>query len=213
MRSIRRVNGVGLGYWLVTSGRVGAGVGLVLLLHLGTGELFRGSRNGLVSSHVGSGVMRVRVAQASEEDHDLVALYRREWGPLVRTAFVLVGSESAAEEIVQDAFVALQSTRSHVVNPGAYLRTSVVNACRSVHRHTDVVRKAAIRPSGPALDHYQELSDALCQLPWRQQAALVLRYHVDLPESEIALLLGCRPTTVRSIIKRGLDALRKEIEP
>ena len=65
---------------------------------------------------------------------------------------------------------------------------------------------------GPAIDHHDELGDALHALPWRQQAALVLRYHLDLTETDIAEALGCRPSTVRSIIKRGLDTLRKEID-
>jgi DNA-directed RNA polymerase specialized sigma24 family protein len=126
---------------------------------------------------------------------------------------VLVGSRAHAEEIVQDAFVALQSARSTIDRPGAYLRTSVVNACRSMHRHEAVVARTTLPRVGPTFDQHDELSDALQALPWRQQAALVLRYHLDLPESEIAAALGCRPNTVRSIIKRGLDTLRAEIGP
>lgn len=145
-------------------------------------------------------------------ESELEDLYRREWAPLVRTALVLIGSMAQAEEIVQDAFLALQTTHSPVANPGGYLRTSVVNACRSVHRHRVVVDRTVIPAPGPVVDQPDELADALRQLPWRQQAALVLRYHLDLPESEIAAALGCRPSTVRSLVKRGLSTLRKEIE-
>jgi DNA-directed RNA polymerase specialized sigma24 family protein len=37
---------------------------------------------------------------------------------------------------------------------------------------------------------------------------LVLRYYEDLDDSEIAELLGCRKSTVRSLAARGLAALR-----
>ncbi len=150
-------------------------------------------------------------AVADVDESSLVDLYRREWAPLVRVALVLVGSSPVAEEIVQDAFVALQSTSTRVLNPGGYLRTSVMNACRSAHRHQRVVDKTVLPRPAPVIDQHDELSDALAALPWRQQAALVLRYHLDLPESQIADALGCRPSTVRSLVKRGLETLREEI--
>jgi len=156
--------------------------------------------------------MRFRAVEVPGENDELVELYQREWSPLLRTAYALVGSLATAEEIVQDAFVALQSTRTAVLNPGAYLRRSVINGCRSIHRHRAVVSRTAIPVQRPAIDHHDELGDALSALPWRQQAALVLRYHLDLAETDIAEALGCRPSTVRSIIKRGLDALRKGID-
>ena len=51
---------------------------------------------------------------------------------------------------------------------------------------------------------------ALLSLPQRQRAAIVLRYYEDLHESEIADLLRCRPATVRSLVARGLEALRTD---
>lgn len=144
-------------------------------------------------------------------DLDLERLYRNEWPVLVRVAFLLTGSRPVAEEIAQEAFVRLQTTTTRVRNPAAYLRTSVVNASRSFHRHRAVVAKAPLPMAGAVVADYDELSDALARLPWRQQAALALRFHVDLPESDIAAALGCRPSTVRSLIRRALVTLRKEL--
>ncbi len=45
----------------------------------------------------------------------------------------------------------------------------------------------------------------------RQRAAIVLRYWQDLPEAEIAAVLGCRPGTVKSLLSRGLTTLRREL--
>lgn len=66
------------------------------------------------------------------------------------------------------------------------------------------------RPEHSFAEH-DELFDAVQQLPWRQQAVLVLRFHLDLPEAEIAAALDCRPSTVRSITRRALATLRKEL--
>ena len=69
------------------------------------------------------------------------------------------------------------------------------------------------RTEPPVPSHLVELADALAVLPERQRAAIVLRYYADLPEAEIAELLGCRPTTVRTLVARGMVALREVIEP
>jgi RNA polymerase sigma factor (sigma-70 family) len=53
-----------------------------------------------------------------------------------------------------------------------------------------------------------EIWTLLRQLPERQRAALVLRYFHDLPDEDIASTLDCRVGTVRSLISRGLAALR-----
>jgi RNA polymerase sigma factor (sigma-70 family) len=141
----------------------------------------------------------------------LAALYEREWSSLVRIALLLTNSRPLAEEIAQDAFVRLQTTSTTVLNPPAYLRTVVVNACRDVHRHQGVVQRTPLPRPEPARAEFDELFDALAQLPWRQQAALTLRFHVDLPETEIAAILRCRPSTVRSITRRALATLRKDL--
>jgi RNA polymerase sigma factor (sigma-70 family) len=59
---------------------------------------------------------------------------------------------------------------------------------------------------------FDELQELLRKLPFKQQAAIVLRYYEDLPEREIARLLGCAVGTVKSALARGLDAMRIELE-
>jgi RNA polymerase sigma factor (sigma-70 family) len=51
----------------------------------------------------------------------------------------------------------------------------------------------------------------LAKLPRRQRAALVLRYYEDLPDGDIAEVLGCAVGTVRSSISRALVTLRTEL--
>ena len=60
-------------------------------------------------------------------------------------------------------------------------------------------------------DQPSELLDAVARLSYKQRVVLVLRYWADLPESEIAEIVGARPATVRSINARALARLSKEL--
>jgi RNA polymerase sigma factor (sigma-70 family) len=122
-----------------------------------------------------------------------------------------------AEDIVQEAYVraapSLEQLQPGVVR--AYLRRTALNI-----RHDRRRRVAGIRlPLGrDAADHAgiieqrDHLWEALSRLPERQRACLVLRYYEDLPEREIADLLGCSVGTVKSHTHRGLARLRQEVE-
>jgi RNA polymerase sigma factor (sigma-70 family) len=152
--------------------------------------------------------------QACVSTRGLEDLYREGFAPMVRLAYLLTGSRAVAEDLVQDCFVRLAPRFAQVERPAAYVRASVVNACRGYHRRTR--RERAAFPELAAEELSPEtpvLMDALAGLGYRQRAALVLRFYADRPEAEIADLLGCRPATVRSLVHRGLSELRKVIEP
>lgn len=141
----------------------------------------------------------------------LVELYRERYDPMVRLAYLLTGDRAVAEELVQDAFVSLHRSWSRALNPPAHLRTTVVNACRSWGRRKVLELDRRPRPPEPATLVSDEMWHVLRTLPERQRAAVVLRYYEDLPDREIAALLGCREATVRTSIHRALAALRREI--
>ena len=141
-----------------------------------------------------------------------VDLYRAEHQPMVRLAFLLTGGDPAAEELVHDAFLAVHRRWDGISNPGAYLRMSVVNACRSHHRTGAVRARLQLRPPTIVVDAPDEISDAIARLPERQRAAVVLRYFADLPEAEIAETLGCGVSAVKSLLHRALGTLREVIE-
>ncbi len=144
---------------------------------------------------------------------DFDELYRREYAPMLRVAFLLTDSNEVAEEAVHDAFAKVYERRERLARPGGYLRTCVVNRCRDLQRRRRFERS---RPTGEAPGSTElvadEILDALAKLPMRQRAALVLRYYEDLSEADIAEALGVRPGTVKSLLSRGLDQLREVIE-
>jgi RNA polymerase sigma-70 factor (sigma-E family) len=144
-------------------------------------------------------------------DPGLLATYRSSYADLVRLAYLVSGDRSAAEEAVQDAFVAAHRGWDRVREPLPYLRQAVVNRCRSWGRRQQLERERRPRPADPATLVADEMWDALQVLPERQRAAIVLRFYCDLPDAEIAEILGCRTPTVRTAIHRGLAKLRTEV--
>lgn len=142
-------------------------------------------------------------------------LFAREHQPMVRLATLLVGSSHLAEEVVQDAFASVGARWSEIDRPGAYLRTVVVNGSRAVLRRRELEERVEGLHVAGQDDHIPtrllELRDALDRLSDRQRAVIVLRYFIDLPDAEIASTLGCRPSTVRSLARRALHALREEL--
>ena len=141
--------------------------------------------------------------------------YRRLRPAMVRLAHLLTGSLEVAEDAVHDAFVACQAAWPRLDNPDAYVTRAVSNHALSALRRARREREKADRlgrmttvsVGTPELD---ETWEALRRLPDRQRAAIVLRFYEDLPEAEIARVLGCRPGTVKSLIHRGLARVRKE---
>jgi len=143
--------------------------------------------------------------------NDLERLYTEHSVALTRLAHVIVGSNSIAQEIVQEAFIRFSRARD-VQAPAAYLRTIVVNLVRTERRSTVRAVAAADPPlhfEEPTLD---ETWAAVQRLPERYRTALALRFYADMSEAQMAENLGCRPGTVKSLVHRGLDLLRKELE-
>ena len=136
---------------------------------------------------------------------------------------LLIDDRSTAEDVVQDAFLALHR-RSHAVDPAAaagYLRTSVVNGVRTLHRRSGVARRHLHSESPedvPSADlavllseEQREVIEALRTLPRRQREVLVLRYWSELSEAEIAAALDVARGTVKSSASRGLASLQKKL--
>lgn len=140
-------------------------------------------------------------------------------GPsLLRFAYVVTGSQHAAEDAVQDALARACEKWSRVgrtTDPDSYVRRMVVNAHISRWRRTRRESPVeSVLAGDPQPDHAERLGtgDAVwtvCrELPPRQRAAVVLRFYEDLEYAEIAALLGCSEATVRSHVHRALTALR-----
>jgi RNA polymerase sigma-70 factor (sigma-E family) len=137
-------------------------------------------------------------------------VYRRHHDRMVRVAYVLTGSNEAAEDIVQDAYVQLYGRFDRLGDAAGYLYRTVVNGCRSRHRHQRVVQRFQhlFTPSPVAPSEADETWAALARLSPRRRAAVVLRYYADLPLAEVAEVLDCKIGTLKSTLHRALDELK-----
>ncbi|HET7173885.1 MAG TPA: SigE family RNA polymerase sigma factor [Nocardioidaceae bacterium] len=159
-----------------------------------------------------------------DADEAVTQLYAAHYRSLVRMAALLVRHSGEAEEIVQDAFVAMHGRWRRLHEPDhalAYLRQSVVNRARSAHRHHQVVDKHTPRylPDEPSPEQHvlrtatrEAVMGALRELPQRQREVLVLRYFSELSEAEIADALGISRGAVKSHASRGTASLRQHLD-
>lgn len=153
----------------------------------------------------------------ADVDSGFEEYYRRSWREAVRWAAALTGDVAAGEDLAQEAFGRIRSRFESLDNPDGYLRTTVVNLARDSRRAEQrrsarELRVVRAHESIEAAAGEPQLLAALSRLTYDQRATLVLRYWADWDEASIATALGCRPSTVRSHARRGLDALRQSLE-
>ena len=147
-------------------------------------------------------------------------MYRAHAPAARRLAYLLTGDRWTADDIVQDAFVRIAGRFLDLRDPTSaqgYVRRTVVSLVIARHRRSKVEARYAQRQrmerhaphTDPDPADRDEMFAALTKVSERQRAALVLRYYLDLSDADIADALRCRPGTVKSLLSRGVDALRE----
>lgn len=156
---------------------------------------------------------------AREVDEQFTAFVRSRGDHHLRMAMLLTGNREAAEDLVQASLLKLYQAWSRIDTsdePDAYLRRIIVNTRRSWWRarrwqETPVPELPEAAAGEDAAERHALgalVRQALARLPRQQRAVLVLRYWEDLPEAEVASLLGCSAGAVKTHAHRGLRALR-----
>jgi RNA polymerase sigma-70 factor (sigma-E family) len=139
---------------------------------------------------------------------------------LLRFAYLVTGSQHAAEDAVQEALTsacARWARVSRTRDPETYVRRMVVNAhisgWRRTRRESPVaeVRETTYADPAGRIDTGDAVWRVCEALPRQQRAAVVLRFYEDLDYPEIAEILGVAEPTVRSHVHRALAALRTEL--
>jgi len=151
-------------------------------------------------------------------------MYGTQYRPLVRMSAMLLGDTGAAEEVVQESFIAVHAAwrRLRDIDKAVpYLRRSVLNRSRSILRHRMVTdRHVPVRePDMPSAEQgaiaqfeRSAVIEALRSLPARQREALVLKFYLELSEEEIAAAMKISTGAVKSHTSRGKAALRAALE-
>jgi RNA polymerase sigma-70 factor (sigma-E family) len=138
---------------------------------------------------------------------------------LLRTAYLLTGNRTDAEDLLQTAlaktYLAWGRIREHEA-VDAYVRRVLVTTQTSFWRRRrpealyDEVPEQAGRDHHADSDLHDALWTALARLSRKQRAAVVLRYYEDLSEAETARVLGVSVGTVKSTTSRALALLRED---
>jgi len=142
------------------------------------------------------------------------------WPRLVRLGYVLTGDRGLAEDVAQTALARAYASWPRVIragDPEAYVRKIIINSSRDRFRRRRVSELLTGSPPEPPgdrggglawLEDRSILLAALMSLPVGQRAAVVLRYWMDLTETETAAVLGCSVGNVKSQASRALAKLR-----
>jgi RNA polymerase sigma factor (sigma-70 family) len=155
-------------------------------------------------------------------DGDPAAITRSVYPPLLRLAKA-AGCGDSAEDWVQEALI--ETLRRYpgfrgVANPEAYIRTvllrlvskSRLRTKRHIAREIQAASLLVREDSSLYVEDRLSGSNLISHLPLRQRACVYLSVVCELSDQEAATVMGCRPSTVRSNVARGLARLKRDAE-
>jgi RNA polymerase sigma-70 factor (ECF subfamily) len=148
---------------------------------------------------------------------------------LVQLCAVATGDRASAEEIAQDVWVAVWSTRADYEPRGkffVFLVSAARNRCRN-HARDAARRSRWVRPADDAIvapsaepseidrllarERVERLEAALGEIPEKMREAIVLRFGEGLSYEAIAEVVDANPSTLRSRVHHALLALRQRL--
>ena len=156
----------------------------------------------------------------------MTELYQAHALGMIRLAHIMLGDQQSAEDVVQEAFCGLYRRWSGLSDPANavhYVRSSVLNGCRSVlRRRTSSQASRALTGQQPTVisaesavltgEERRAIMAAVRRLPSRQREALVLRFYLDLSAEDAATTMGISPSSVRSAAHRALASLGRMLQ-
>lgn len=167
-----------------------------------------------------SAVSEREVPMTGARAESFEAFFEAEHARLLRALYLVTGNVREAEELMQDAFLAVWERWDRVGQmdePTGYLYRTAINRFRSrLRRATRAARRVVGSAEGidefGAADERDALARAVAALPRRQRAAIVLTEVLGYGTEEAGRILGVKDVTVRSLSSRGRAALRERLE-
>lgn len=156
----------------------------------------------------------------AEADTDaLTALYTRNVDAVYRICYVYLRSRADAEDAVQSVFLRYLQKQPEFRDENherGWLLLTAKNICRDMLRSWWRRQRVGLdelpEPAVPMRDEEpSELTEALLALPEKYRITLYLYYWEGYPAREVAALLGCRESTVRTRLQRGREMLKNDL--
>jgi RNA polymerase sigma factor (sigma-70 family) len=136
-----------------------------------------------------------------------------------RLAYLMMNDKTAAEDIAQDSFLALYLRYERLENPEGYLRTVVINKCKTAlkkktydNRKIRAIADKSNRENELNLSDSDDFLNQLGVLSVKQKTAVILRYYLRFSDAEVANVIKCRPSSVSKIISRALEKLKVSVD-
>ena len=141
-----------------------------------------------------------RFMDATEAEYSW--LFREEFPGVVRTAYLVLHDQAAAEDVAQEAFTQLLLNWSKIARyerPSAWVRRVAIRLAVRVARRDRLRSTLLSWLEPPRADRRADLdlAAAIRSLPPRQRAVVALYYYDDKPLTEVASLLGCSHSTAK----------------
>lgn len=174
-----------------------------------------------MSERYGAAAVRLPGVVPMDSVGSFEAFFEQESRVLYRRLCVITGDRTEAEDVMQDAFLAVWERWDRVQamdDPTGYLFRTAMNLFRKRYRRALLAARRTVGLA-PSRDRYADVdtkhvvTQALTTLSPRQRAALVLTELVGCSSEEAGAALRIKPGTVRALATQGREALRRTMEP
>lgn len=163
---------------------------------------------------------------AAGDREAFAALYRRHQASVYRFARLMTGSGPAAEDVVQEVFLALMKDAARYDAGRAALTTYLFGTARRITRRRllrerrfvpmghDAPRRVATLDASEALEQseaLQQLRNAIVSLPSRYREVVILCDLEGVTYDMAASSIGCAVGTIRSRLHRARQLLTRKL--
>ncbi len=139
---------------------------------------------------------------------------------VLRTAYCCVGNYSEAEDITQEVFLTLHEKQPEFRDDEhlkAWLLRCTVNRGRNFRKSWKEKNRVNLEeisdiPQEDTAHRSRALREMVLALPEKYAVVLYLHYYEGLTIQEIAQALEKRPNTIGSLLRRGREKLKLELE-
>jgi RNA polymerase sigma-70 factor (ECF subfamily) len=182
-------------------------------------------KSGLANSETDQDIL---IKKACSDPAAFAQLYRMHYDGVFRYCSRRLFNRQSAEDVTSTVFFkvmnSLKSFKGNSKDFRNWLYRIATNAVND-HLRSAVKRKEAIRivsdnirsgrhviASDDLTDKKLLLKQALLSLKPKYQTVIALRFFENMKLTEIAEVLDQKPATIRSVLSRGLDKLRKKLK-